>query len=47
MLVSVSYTVNPITKYLLYVPIVFYDIFHLVKYNYNFKVLERVVFLLQ
>lgn len=47
MLVSVSYTVNPATKYLLYVPIVFYDIFHLVKYNYNFKVLERVVFLLQ
>lgn len=47
MLVSVSYTVNPITKYLLYVPIILYDIFHLVKYNYCFKVLERIVFLLQ
>jgi hypothetical protein len=47
LLISVSYSSTPTTKYVLYAPILLYDIFHLVKYNNSFKVFEKLVFVLQ
>lgn len=36
--VALSYRSTTLTKYALYGPIVLYDIFHLAKYNYHYKI---------
>jgi hypothetical protein len=45
--ISLSYLATTKTKYALYGPIILYDIFHLAKYNYHFRILERVIFIIQ
>jgi hypothetical protein len=47
LLISLSNMSTERAKYALYAPILLYDVFHLAKYNYTFKVFERVVFCLQ
>lgn len=46
-LVPISDKIDPIAKYFIYGPIVIYDIVFLVKYKFNFKVFERVLFIIQ
>lgn len=46
-IVSVSNLINPMAKYFIYGPIIIYDIVFLVKYKFNFKVFERILFIVQ
>jgi hypothetical protein len=46
-LVPVSQNINSMAKYFIYGAIVIYDIVFLVKYKFNFKVLERIFFIIQ
>ncbi len=46
-LVAVSQNIDSMAKYFIYGPIVIYDIVFLVKYKFNFKVMERIFFIIQ
>lgn len=45
-LLVVSLTINVSAKYVLYAPILIYDIIYLFKYKFSFKVFERIIFIL-
>lgn len=46
-LVPISNKIDPLAKYFIYGPIVIYDIVFLIKYKFNFKVFERIMFIVQ
>ena len=47
LLISLSVYSASMAKYFLYGPIVLYDIFHIAKYNNSFRIVERIIFILQ
>lgn len=45
-LIAISLNINSTAKYILYAPIILYDLVHLIKYNYSYKIVERFCFIL-